>query len=109
MQVRLGDGACLRLLLYLGVGLCACAAGRPACSRLKVCLPCCKGWGGACFPPVKRRSRAALTPAPCALGCPVPALRAGRGVLPARKRRKTEGLDPVKGFVRAPRKGGEAK
>ncbi|KAL4858273.1 DEAD-box ATP-dependent RNA helicase 16 [Chlorella vulgaris] len=33
----------------------------------------------------------------------------GRGVLPARKRRKTEGLDPVKGgFVRAPRKGGEA-
>lgn len=37
-------------------------------------------------------------------------LYAGRGVLPARKRRKTEGLDPVKGgFVRAPRKGGEAK
>lgn len=33
---------------------------------------------------------------------------AGRGVLPARKRRKTEGLDPVKGFVRAPRKGGDA-
>lgn len=32
----------------------------------------------------------------------------GRGVLPARKRRKTEGLDPVKGFLRAPRKGGEA-
>ncbi|KAL4430654.1 hypothetical protein ABPG75_005910 [Micractinium tetrahymenae] len=31
----------------------------------------------------------------------------GRGVLPARKRRKTEGLDPVKGFVRAPRKGGD--
>jgi hypothetical protein len=30
-------------------------------------------------------------------------------VLPPRKRRKTEGLDPVKGFVRAPRKGGEAK
>jgi hypothetical protein len=34
---------------------------------------------------------------------------AGRGTLPARKRRKTEGLDPVKGFMRAPRKGGEAK
>lgn len=52
----------------------------------------------------------------CAAAClngfpapPPPALPAGRGVLPARKRRKTEGLDPVKGFLRAPRKGGEAK
>ncbi|PSC74391.1 DEAD-box ATP-dependent RNA helicase 16 [Micractinium conductrix] len=32
----------------------------------------------------------------------------GRGALPMRKRRRMEGLDPVKGFLRAPRKGGEA-
>lgn len=32
--------------------------------------------------------------------------RQGRGILPARKRRKSEGVDPVKGFAAAPRKGG---
>lgn len=31
----------------------------------------------------------------------------GRGVLPLKKRRKTEGVDPLKGFVRAPKKGGD--
>ena len=102
MQARMISALSMPLLLLLlllaagGVNLPAQPVVWPR-SRVKVCLPCCKGCDAAYSPPVKHR-----------FGCPMSAC-AGRGVLPARKRRKTEGLDLVKGFVRANRKGGEAK
>ena len=94
---------------------------RPAATLLPGCcpaalLPCCPAAALPCCPAALLRfTPAALLPAPAGnpppptpglLATP-PRRAAGRGVLPARKRRKTEGLDPVKGFVRAPRKGGE--